>query len=563
MATTSGVTTIGNRTIFFGGASGIDTSSLITAAYNAKKLESDNLQTRISKNTAKIAGYSQLQSLSQAIQTSLTNIKKDYSILATNSSVFSARTGSLTSSSSTSPQSLVSVSIDPGTDLGIYEIEVVDKAQAHKVMGSSATTDPTAALGYTGAFDIGLTGSTASNINVTSGMSLNDLADAINAQKDTTGVGASVLKTSSSGYALILTGTQTNKDINVTNISGTDVLQSLGVLDNGGGFVNEIQQAQGAQIILDGTPITRDDNNFNDLIDGVSLTVKNSEPGTTLTLNVENDTAQIENSIKSFVDAYNVFRDFITANQKVTDGAVSDDAVLFGDFTMKNLSGDIQSLLAGNYNSSSSTIQTLRDIGITIDGNNHLVIDSTKLGDALADNFDEVKNLFQTSTTSNNDNFRMSANTSRVNSASFTLDITYSGGAITSVSVGGNSSLFDISGAQIKGKTGTAYEGMTFAYVGTTSASVNFSMTQGLGDLINNRLNLDSDVVTGGLQSLKVSLDSQNTQMESRSTRVLERAEDYRQKLIDKYAAFESRMAQAQTILAQIQAIVNSQNNKN
>ncbi len=561
MTTSSGITTLGNRTFFFGGASGIDTSALITAAYNAKKLESTNLDTKISKNTTKIASYSQLQTLSQAVQTALKNIKKSYSVLDTGSSLFDARSGTLTSSSSTSASNLLDVTVASGTALGSYSLEIQQKAMAQKVAGNTATTDKTAALGVTGSFDIGAAGSTAATINVTSSMSLSDVAAAINAQSTTTGVGASVIKASSSGYQLVLTANQTNKTMSVTNITGTNVLQNLGVLNSSGGFVNQIQPAQGAIVKLDGTPVTRDTNNFSDLIDGVSLTVKNAEPGTTVQLKVDNDTSSIESGVRAFVDAYNSFRDFITTNQKVTNGVVSSDAVLFGDFTMKSLGGDIQSLLGAQYGSSSASLRTLREVGITIDGDNHLQLDSVAFNKALTNNFDDLKSLFQAQNTSDNSNFRMTGNTSKLTSSSFAMDITYSGGTISSVSVGGDSSLFDISGATITGKKGTAYEGMSFAYIGTTSTTVNFSMTQGLADRMYNRFDLDANTVGGTIQSLKTSLDNQNTKMSERSARVLQRADDFRQKLIDKYASFESKIAAAQTTLTQIQAVLNAKNN--
>lgn len=558
MTTVNGITTLGNRTFLYGGASGIDTSSLITAAYNAKKQESTNLDTKVSKNTTKITAYSKLQTLAQAIQTSLNSIKKDYSILSTNSSLFDGRSASISSSSTTSGQNLLNVSVASGTPLGSYNIEVVQKAQAHKVGGNTSTTDKTAALGYTGSFDIGVSGGTAVTVNVTSGMSLTDVAAQINAQNSTSGVSASVIKTSSTGYQLVLTANQTNKAITITNKTGADVLQNLGVLNGSGGFANPIQSAQGAIVKLDGTTVTRDDNNFNDLIDGITMTVVNQEPGTTLSLKVENDTSSIQSGVQAFVDAYNAFRDFITTNQTVTNGTVSSDAVLFGDSTMKSLSSDIQSLLAGNYGSSSSTIRNLRDVGITIDADNHLQLDSTKFNTALSGNFDQVRSLFQAQTTSDNANFRMMSNTSKTKSLSAALDITCSGGVVTSVSVGGDSSLFTVSGGQITGKTGTAYEGMSFAYIGTTSATVNFSMTQGLGDLLNTRINTDTDVLNGGIQQIKTSLDAQNTQMSARSALILQRADDFRQKLIDKYANFESKMASAQTTLAQLQAVLNT-----
>ncbi|MEK7801318.1 MAG: hypothetical protein AAB276_02585, partial [Pseudomonadota bacterium] len=156
---------------------------------------------------------------------------------------------------------------------------------------------------------------------------------------------------------------------------------------------------------------------------------------------------------------------------------------------------------------------------------------------------------------------RMSGNTSKTKTLSAAIDITYSGGAVTAASVGGDTSLFTVSGGTITGNVGTAYEGLTFAYVGTASATVNFTMKQGLSDLLSNRIDKDTNVVTGTIQGLKIGLDAQNTKMSARAARVLERADDFRQRLIDKYAGYEAKMARAQTILAQIKAIVNANNN--
>lgn len=557
----SNISTLGTRTFVSGGASGINTEALITVAYNIRKREADTIDLNITKNTTKSTAYSKLQSLSQAVQTSLASLRKSYSVLNSASSTFDARTGSLSSSSTTPAQSLVEVAIAPGTTLGSFEIEVQRKAQAHKVGGNSLTTDKAAPLSYTGTFDIGLAGGATSSVNITAGMSLTDVAATINATTTTSGVTASVLKTGATGYQLILTGNQTNKNIAVTNITGTDVLQSLGVLNGGGGFANPIQVAQDALITLDGTPVTRDNNDFSDLIDGVSLTVKNSEIGTKIQLKVENDTSALSSAITTFVTAYNSLRDFITINQTENKGVVSADAVLFGDFTMKNIGGDIQKLLADSYGDSSTKYTTLRAAGITIDGDNHLVIDTAKLEEAMSTKFDEIKALFQTAVTSDNTNFRMSGNTSKTKTLSAAIDITYSGGAVTAASVGGDTSLFTVSGGTITGNVGTAYEGLKFAYVGTTSTTVNFTMKQGLSDLLSNRIDKDTNVVTGSIQALKIGIDAQNTKMSARATRVLERADDYRQKLIDKYAGYEARIARAQTTLSQIKAIVNANNN--
>ena len=123
--------------------------------------------------------------------------------------------------------------------------------------------------------------------------------------------------------------------------------------------------------------------------------------------------------------------------------------------------------------------------------------------------------------------------------------------------------LFDISGQNITGKSGTIYEGMTFAYVGTTSTTVNVSINAGFGDMMDSTIDLYADTLTGMLHNEKLNISEQNTALEQRSTRILERAEDYRARLIDKYAKLESQMAAAQTVLSQLRAILGTNNNDN
>lgn len=559
---TNGIATFGNRTFVFGASSGIDTSALIDAAYKARKAEADKIDVQVTGNTNKMTALSDLQSLGKSVQDALSGLKKNYSVLSSNSA-FDARTGTLSSGSSTPATSLISVGIDPETALGGYEIEVQQKALAHRVGGNSATTDKAAAMGYTGTFDIGVAGGGTATISVTAGMSLTDLATAISGQSTTTGVTASVLKTSENGFQLILSATDTNKQIQVTNITGNDVLQNLGVLDAGGLFDNELQPAQGAIILLDDVPVTRDDNDFSDLIDGISLNVLNAEPGTKIQLQVANDTSSVKDSIMNFVDAYNSLRDFILTQQKVTDGEVSEDAVLFGDSLLKTMTSSTQSLLSTSYGQGGGALESMPELGISVGSDGKLTVDEGVLDSALLNNFEDVRAIFETDATVDNAEFKIVANTSQTKSFSFALDITYSGGAITGVSVGGNGSLFDISGTLITGKKGTAYEGLSFAYVGTSNATVNINMTQGFADLMSSTLDNFTSVTSGVVQSEIKSLTDQNTQLESRAERVLERADEYRNNLIDKYAAFEAQLASAQTVLAQIQAILNANNNDN
>lgn len=557
---TNGITTLGNRTFLFGGASGIDTSSLITAAYNAKKSQADKIDVQVKKNVAKFEAYDKIKTLSNAVKTSLANVQKNYSILAGNTDLFDQRTGSLSTNTAVSATSLVDVKLDPGTTLGAHEIIVQTKGQAQRVTSDSSTsaTDP---LGYTGSFSIGIAGKTASSVNVTSGMTLTDLAAAINTSSSTTGVTATIAKVSDTSYQMVLTGSDINKAIQITGVTGTDVMQSVGVTDGLGGYPNILQPAQPTSIKVDGITYSRDSNSFSDIITGVTINVKGADPATTINLSVENDNSGVKAGIQSFITSYNALRDYIKSQQVVSDkGTLDSSVVLFGDTVMENLNRSLQGVLGGSYGSGGTTLSTLRNVGITLDTDNKLVMDETKFDTALIDKFSEVRDIFQAKVTVDNTEFRMTKNTSTNGNQNFAMQITMSGGVINGVSVGGDSSLFDFSNGTITGKAGTTYEGMSFAYIGTTDTTVNINIQSGLSDTLSSTIDKFSDALNGDLTKEMNRISSQNTQLEQRSSRVLERAAAYRESLINKYAAFESKLAQAQTVLAQLQAITKSNN---
>ncbi len=561
MVTNSGITTFGNRTFFFGGASGIDTSALIKSAFEQRKREADKIDVQIQKNTSQFDAYENMRTLANDIKSSLANIKKNYSFISQNQGLFDQRAGTLSSSTAVSAQSLVDVALDPGTDLGSYDFQVLKKAQAQKVRSASQSS-ATTALGLTGNFSINVDGKPPSAISVTSGMTLNDVAAAINAGSATSGVRATVARVTATDFQLVLTGSDLNKAIQVSGVSGTNVLQSLGATDGAGVFLNELQAAQAAEVRLDGITYSRDTNEIDDLIEGVTLKIKNADPATTIGLNVENNNEGIKDGILKFIESYNSLRDFIKQQQVVsTDGEVSDSAVLFGDTLLASVNRSVQGILGRSFGAGGTNLATLREIGITLDKENRLEIDESVFDNALINKFDEVRGIFETQATTDNSQFRISGNRSE-GSKSFALDITMSGSTITGASIGGDNSLFTISGQSIIGNAGTQYEGMTFAYVGTTSTTVNINIQAGLADDFDSVLTKMADILTGEISKEMTRISDTNTLLETRASRIIERAEDFRQKLIDRYANFESRLASAQTVLAQLRALTgNNQDN--
>lgn len=558
---TGTVNTQNGRTIISGSSSGIDTSALIEAAVKQRTREADKIDAQIKRNDLRVAGYQTLTDLGDDVRTALRNLRQVYGQASTSASVFNRKAGTLAVTSGTgNAGNILGVTLADSAQLGATEIIVRQKAAAAKVAGGTVA-DKNADLNYTGTFSIGLNGATAASINVTADMSLQEIANAINGQSSTTKVTASVLKVADNSFQLVLTGTETARAIQISDTTGT-VMQDLGVINASNAFLDVIQPPQTAQIEVDGILITRNSNTITDILDGVTLNIKSADPGTTITLEVTKDTTAAADAVAEFVEAYNAYRQFVKDNQAVSaEGVVSEKAVLFGDTLMKTLNQDIANLLSQSYATGNPAITTLRDIGLTLNADNFLEIDEEDLNNALTNNFDNVRAMFETQYSSSNNEFRLLNNTATGAYGALTFDITATGaGAITGVLVNGQANMFDISGTSIVGKKGTQYEGLSFAYIGSTSTTLTMTINQGLGDLMSNSFGRYTDNTTGEITAQINRINTDNDSLQTRADRVRERAELFRESQIAKYARMEALINASKSTLAQIRAILGTSN---
>lgn len=562
-SSTSTVVTQGTKTYVSGGASKINTSALVEAAYKQRLAEADKIDVRVKKNSDKQSAFNELQTLSKNLQNSLTQLRKSYGAVASASSKFALKSGTLsTATAGVDVNSLLSVSINNSATASDNTLRVVALAKENIVQGSSFT-NVTTALNQTGSFSIGLAGGATATVNVTAGMTLTDLANAINAQSTTSKVSASVELIAPGQNRLVLRGTETGKDIVTTPLSGDDVMQTVGIKDSANNFVDVVQAQSQAQFRLNNITYTRDTNTITDIIPGVEFKLKNVSTAD-VRLQIGNDTSAVKDAVLDFVETYNALRDFIAKNNNVSsDGVVAEDAILYKDTLLSSLGQSIQSLLGQSYGLGGGNLSTLRELGITLNRENKLEADESKLDEVISTKFDQLRAIFETRFTSSNSQFTLLSNNSTANFNNVSFDITHNGTNITGVTANGVAGLFDISGGSITGKAGTIYEGLKFAYVGTTNATITFDMTQGFADLSANILDKFTNVSNGSIKSQNEAIDRENSNMNTRADRVRERADDFRDKLIERYGRFEALMNRNETTLSQIRAILNINRNSN
>lgn len=557
-AVSSTTATTTTRTSYSQDRNEFDTDALVEAAVSAKLARADTLETKVTANEAKIAAYGEMQTLLLTMQDSLQALRSDPSSAGSADDVFKNRAGYLTSSTTTDADSIMAVTIEDGTSLGTHEIEVLQVAKAERLGGGSISSR-SADLGWSGSFTLGTTLSATSisaTVTITADMSLDDIVDAINADSSSTGVAASVIKVSDDNYMIVLTGTQTAATIDLAAASGDDVLLNLGLTDGTGTKVTALQDAQTARLTVDGVTVERDGNDIDDVIDGITLTIYRADVGNTMTLEVDNSLADIKEQVQALVEAYNAFREFALANQATnSDGSASDEAVLFGDSILRSVTNELQSAL-----SSSVDGVAMSTLGLSFDEENHLELDENALDDALLTDIESVRALFSYSMQSSSGSLALLRHGDGPTSASFTLDIAVDGsGAITGVSVDGDTSLFTVSGSRIIGTAGTDYEGLVLVYTGTASKSVDVTISQGIADRMWQTVETAADEYDSRLTDAVSTLEGTNEDLETRIATIEFKAETYRTYLLDKYARIEAKLAEAQSVLDLLEAINDSE----
>ena len=159
-------------------------------------------------------------------------------------------------------------------------------------------------------------------------------------------------------------------------------------------FGTTTQTASNATLTVDGVAVTSSSNQVQDAVSGVTLNLTaKTTAGTPATLSFSRDTSAVTTKLQALVTAYN---DAITMLGVVSDpkSTVADyGASLVGNSIVGQVRSQIRSLVLGGAAANapaSGSITALRDLGVSIDKNGVLSLDTTKLGTALSSNFDNA-----------------------------------------------------------------------------------------------------------------------------------------------------------------------------
>lgn len=352
---------------------------------------------------AKISAYGNISGALSSFQTSvqeLTKLEKFQVMKATSSS------DAITASASSKAAS------------GQHTLAVGALAQAQKLSTVAQANDTSGIGSGTPAklsFDFGsITGGTLDAVNgkykeaaftsagqgvktVTidaSNNSLQGIRDAINTAK--MGITASIVNNGSDDtpFTLALNPSKEGASNSLKiSVEGDEALAALLAHDPAGTQnLTQTVAAQNAQFTIDGVTVTKPGNSISNVLPDITFDLKKVSD-TSVTLSVARDNSAVTNAVQGFVKAFNdlnkTLKDLTAFNPATKEGAL-----LQGDSTVRLLQSQIRTLLNTPISNSGGSLTNLSEIGIVIQKDGSMTLDSSKLDKAIENNANDVASLF-------------------------------------------------------------------------------------------------------------------------------------------------------------------------
>jgi flagellar hook-associated protein 2 len=279
----------------------IDVAGLVEGIMAIENKPLTTLQSKITRQNLLISDLGQLKSKVAAFQTALQAVE--------NPDSYSAAVAS------SSNESAVTVSSSTGALIGNHQITVTQLAKpAQYIFADSDFTTSDALVGFldNSTFDLTVAGE-LNSLSVDSTTTIEDLSTFINGLG--LNVAASITQTTSGQYALIIQGTQSGEDNDVTfgvngSLSSHPISSAAAVASPSATAYGN--QAQDAEFTLDGVmEFTRTTNNVDDVLSGTTFNLVSTGVAN-ITLAAGPDNGQ--EVIQAFITAFN---DLITTSKKL------------------------------------------------------------------------------------------------------------------------------------------------------------------------------------------------------------------------------------------------------
>ena len=351
---------------FSGKTSGIDVSTVVSELMQIQRQPEVQLQNQQTTINSQVSALTSISTQLTALYTSVNSLKDIFGAFSQNT------TGS-------SDSAIVSATADSTAAAGTHSITV----------SKLATTSSS----YSGYIPSGTSlGGTQIVINYGSDPNKPVKTDTINipSADATLQQAASYINSGSYGAtASVVTDSQGSRLVLVSKTSGAN--GNLNVSTSAASFTT----AAGidAQLTVDGVPVDSSTNTVTGAIPGVTLSLGAADANSSVLVSVQPDTTAASQAIQNFVDAYNAVIGSINSEFTV-NSTTGSEGVLGGDSMLRSLQSSLLSMVSTAASGAGQYVN-LQSLGIEMQNDGTLQINSANLSQALSSNFSDVQRFFQ------------------------------------------------------------------------------------------------------------------------------------------------------------------------
>ena len=387
-----------------GSASGLDLESLVTQLVKAERITKESRLDDAKKSLdSSLSGYGKLKSAMSRFQDAVKALSLDN---------LNARTATVKQPTDT--KTYLEATAKTTAAPGVFDIKVRTLASGSRVESANLAFASSNSVVSTTAGELTFgAGGKSFKVDVSANMTLDQLRQAINSNKDNFGVSANIINAGGSvGTKLVLTSTVTGAGNELSITNNNAALDGISTVPNSTGTagLTVTKAATDAEAIIDGISTFSKTNTFTNALQDTEFTVQNVTPdGNNATLTIATDKKGTEDKLKAFIDSYNALVtevESLTRNRVLGPNGktvVSEGGPLNSDPTVRSMLNMVTGALGRAVGSAEPGLNNLFAVGITMTNNGRLEISSSRIGStsgrerldaALKDNFDGISKLF-------------------------------------------------------------------------------------------------------------------------------------------------------------------------
>ncbi len=356
--------------------SGLDLESIITAFVTAESVPTEiRLQEKEERLNLELSGIGSFKSALSSFQSVIDKLKS--------ADAFSEQILDVSTDD-------VSITTNGSASNGSFSIDVQQLAQGSRLQSASIASSTSLIGSGTLTFSAG---SNTFDVAIDGTDDLSAIRDKINAESANFGVTANIIN--SDGEAHLVYKSSITGDANNLTITTSDASLASISTNTTQDPINDI--AKSAIVLVDGFTVTSDTNELKNVIEDVTI-VANKVSTSATTLDISQNQAVANELIQEFVDGYNAL-----AENMLGLGAPKAGRLAF-DPDLRSMKSQLNDILINSVSGMSGSIDSLSDIGVSVDRYGKLEISSVGIGsldsgkqqlaDAIENNLDQVGELF-------------------------------------------------------------------------------------------------------------------------------------------------------------------------